>query len=112
MPTIKPHDYTPKQISMSLAGRAIAHPCRIKIIDLLIENPKLSNKDLSEILSLSKATIHNHIVKLWEAGFISVTYKTHLLQIEISKDQQRSYKEFERLFQLKKQKHFHLGLLD
>jgi DNA-binding MarR family transcriptional regulator len=112
MPTLKPFDYTPKQISISLAGRAIAHPCRVKMIELLIKYPQLTNKDLTEILHLSKSTVHNHLIKLWDAGLIDVSYSPHSLCIEITKEQIQNYKKLEALFNFEPRKTYHLSLLE
>nr|WP_294860359.1 winged helix-turn-helix domain-containing protein [uncultured Fluviicola sp.] len=112
MPTLKPLDYSPKQISISLTGRAIGHPCRVKMIELLIKHPKLTNKDLTERLRLSKSTIHNHLTKLWDAGLINVSYSPHSLCVEITKEQIKIYKALETLFDFNPRKAYHLSLLE
>ncbi len=112
MPTLKPLDYTPKQISISLTGRAIAHPCRVKMIELLIKYPKLTNRELSERLHLSKSTIHDHLTKLWDAGLINVSYSPHSLCVEITREQIEMYKKLEALFDFKPKKAYHLSLLE
>ncbi|AEA45854.1 winged helix-turn-helix domain-containing protein [Fluviicola taffensis] len=111
MPTIKPLDYTPKQISISLLGRAIAHPCRVKMIELLIKYPKLTNKDLAEILHLSKSAIHTHLIKLWDAGLINVSYSPHSLCVEITQEQILNYRKLEAIFNFEQRKTYHLSLL-
>jgi DNA-binding transcriptional ArsR family regulator len=112
MPTLKPLVYSPKHISISLTGRAISHPCRVKMIELLIEHPKLTNKELTEILQLSKSTVHNHLTKLWDAGLINVSYFPHSLCVEITKEQILMYRKLEALFDFKPKKAYHLSLLD
>jgi predicted transcriptional regulator len=111
MPAIKPLEYTPKQVSLALLGRAISHPCRVKIVELLIKAPQLSNKELSDHLSLSKAAIHDHIMKLWDADLISLTYFPHSTCIEISKEQIKKYRKLESLFKFTRKKAYHLGLV-
>lgn len=112
MPTLKPLDYTPKQISISLTGRAIAHPCRVKMIELLIKHPNLTNKELAERLRLSKSTIHDHLTKLWDAGLINVNYYPHSLGVEITKEQIQMYRKLEALFDFQSKKAYHLSLLE
>lgn len=112
MPTSKPLDYTPKQLSISLTGRALSHPCRVKMIELLIKYPQLTNKDLTEILHLSKSTVHIHLKKLWDAGLIDVNYSPHLLCIEITQEQIINYKKMEALFNFKTRKTYHLSHLE
>ncbi|WP_341904366.1 winged helix-turn-helix domain-containing protein [Fluviicola taffensis] len=112
MPTSKPLDYTPKQISISLTGRALSHPCRVKMIELLIKYPKLTNKDLTEMLHLSKSSVHIHLKKLWDAGLIDVSYSPHSLCIEITQEQILNYKKMETLFNFKTKKTYHLSHLE
>lgn len=112
MPTSKPQDYSPKQISISLTGRALAHPCRIKMIELLIKYPNLTNKDLTEILHISKSAVHLHLKKLWDAGLININYFPHSLGIEITPEQIRNYKKLETLFNFETRKTYHLSHLE
>ncbi len=112
MPTSKPHDYSPKQISISLTGRALAHPCRIKMIELLIKYPNLTNRELAEILHLSKSTVHLHLKKLWDAGLININYFPHSLGIEITPEQIKNYKKLETLFNFGTRKTYHLSHLE
>lgn len=112
MPTLKPLDFSPKQISISLTGRALAHPSRVKMIELLIKYPNLTNKELSDILHLSKSTTHLHLKKLWDAGLINVHYSPHSLCIEITPEQIRNYKKLATLFNFKTRKTYHLSHLE
>ncbi|WP_367242230.1 winged helix-turn-helix transcriptional regulator [uncultured Fluviicola sp.] len=112
MPTSRPQDYSPKQISISLTGRALAHPCRIKMIELLIKYPNLTNRELTEILHLSKSTVHLHLKKLWDAGLININYFPHSLGIEITPEQIRNYKKLETLFNFETRKTYHLSHLE
>ncbi|WP_430406971.1 ArsR/SmtB family transcription factor [Fluviicola sp.] len=112
MPTFRPHDYSPKQISISLTGKALAHPCRVRMIELLIKHPNLTNKELTEILRISKSTVHIHLKKLWDAGLINASYFPHSLGIEITNEQIRNYKKLEALFNLETRKTYHLSHLE
>ena len=82
------------------------------MIELLIKYPNLTNKDLTEILRLSKSTIHIHLKKLWDAGLINVNYSPHSLCIEITDEQIRNYKKLEALFNFKTRKTYHLSHLE
>ncbi len=112
MPTLKPLDYSPKQISISLTGRALAHPCRVKMIELLIKHPNLTNRELTERLRLSKSTVHDHLTKLWDAGLINVSYYPHSLCVEITEEQILMFRTLEALFNFQPKKAYHLSLLD
>lgn len=112
MPTSKPLDYTPTQISISLTGRAVSHAGRVKIMDLLLVHKKLTNKDLSELLHLSKSTVHDHIIKLWDADLITLDYNPHELCIRVTKEQIIKYKKLNELFTFKAPKKYHIDHLD
>lgn len=112
MPTSKPLEYSPKQISVSLVGRALSHPCRVKMVELLIKNPKLTNRELTEILHLSKTSVHVHLKKLWDAGLIDVSYSPHSLCVEITEEQIEMYRKLEALFDFQPKKTYHLSLLE
>ncbi|MNJ91767.1 Bacterial regulatory protein, arsR family [compost metagenome] len=112
MPAFKPQDFSTKQLSISLTGRALAHPCRVRMIELLIKYPHLTNRDLTEMLRLSKSTVHLHLKKLWDAGLINVSYSPHSLSIQITDEQIRNYKKLERLFNFKTRKTYHLSHLE
>ena len=111
MPISKPLDYTPTQISISLTGRAISHAGRVKIMDLLVIHKKLTNKDLSELLQFSKSTVHDHIVKLWDADLITLDYNPHELCIRITEEQINRYKKLNKLFAFQAPKKYHIGHL-
>ncbi len=112
MPASKPQDYSPKHISISLTGRALAHPCRVKMIELLIKYPNLTNSELTQILHLSKSAVHVHLKKLWDAGLINVSYFPHSLGIEITDEQIRNYRKLEKLFKFETRKTYHLSHLE
>lgn len=112
MPASKPLDYSAKEISISLTGRALAHPCRVKMIELLIKYPNLTNSELTRLLHLSTSTVHVHLKKLWDAGLINITYFPHSLGIEITDEQIRNYRKLEKLFEFETRKTYHLSHLE
>lgn len=101
MGVIKYFDYSPQVISISIVGRALAHPCRVKMIELLIENKKLNNQDFVNYFGMTRSTIHDHMVKLWQADIISIKSEQEGTTASISESQIEKYNQFASHFSLK-----------
>ena len=90
----KPQDYSEKEISTALFGRAIAHPVRVKIINLLHKN-RLTLKDIGKTVNLSPTAVRNHIQILQDARLLSVEYKVHFLLYTLNSENYRqSFTDF------------------
>ena len=74
MGSSKTYQFTQEEISLSLVGRALAHPARITILKYLKENGICRNVDLMPVLQLGKTTVHEHLLKLKDAGLIDVEF--------------------------------------
>lgn len=66
----KKHQYSPNQLDHARIGRAISAPARVAILQYIYKHTATTNKELKSILSLSEATIHQHLRILVETGFI------------------------------------------
>ena len=77
MGMIKPFNYTKAELLLALNGRAIVHPCRNRILSLLLENDSLTNAQIQEHFRISKATARDHVQKLTDAGFLTIKYQPH-----------------------------------
>jgi DNA-binding transcriptional ArsR family regulator len=62
--------FTSDEKEYALIGRAIAHPARIRIMNILKERPYVRNCELTTDLQLCKKSIHDHLKKLEEAALI------------------------------------------
>ena len=61
----------PKQLNrISAAAKALAHPARIRILQLLAECNTCITGDLVDRLPLAQATVSQHLQELKNAGFI------------------------------------------
>lgn len=112
MGVIKNFDYTPQSLTISLIGRALAHPCRVSIIELLINSPQLSNQDIATHFNMNRSTIHEHLIKLWEADLIYMTSSNGYNIASVRKDQIEKFKHLSALYSFHSKKAFHLGVLD
>jgi DNA-binding transcriptional ArsR family regulator len=64
---------TDKQKQMARFAKAMGHPVRIYILELLAKQTCCYSRDLSEILPIAKSTLSQHLKELKEAGLIQGT---------------------------------------
>lgn len=62
--------YTQEQEQLARFAKAIAHPVRITILQLLANQSCCYHGDLSEVLPIAKSTLSQHLKELKEAGLI------------------------------------------
>ena len=91
MGAIKPFLYSNFEQSVALGARALNHPCRVKMMHLIWENEGLNSIDLAQFFHLSKSTVHDHIRKLRDAGFVDITYHPHYYSLSINA---KTYEKF------------------
>lgn len=63
-------DITQEQIKLARYAKALSHPLRVYIIELLSRQACCYSGDLSEILPIAKSTLSQHLKELKEAGLI------------------------------------------
>lgn len=112
MGVIKYFDYSPQTLSISMVGRALAHPCRVKIMELLLERKKLNNLEFAEYFGMTRSTIHDHLVKLWQADIINIASEQGSTIASISESQVEKHRLLSALFTFERKDGFHLGVLD
>lgn len=103
--------YSERNISISLLGRALAHPCRVKIVELLIDNKELNNLYFSNYFGMTKSTIHDHLVKLWQANLIEVNSSQFGTLISMNEDQINLVDQLLSFFSFDTKDAYHLGVL-
>jgi ArsR family transcriptional regulator, arsenate/arsenite/antimonite-responsive transcriptional repressor len=59
-----------KQKKIARFARAMGHPVRIYILELLSEQSCCYSGDLSEVLPIAKSTLSQHLKELKDAGLI------------------------------------------
>jgi DNA-binding transcriptional ArsR family regulator len=67
----KAHEFSQEEIEMAELAKAIAHPARIKILNILNKNKTCITGELVEMLPLSQATVSQHLKELKDAGLIT-----------------------------------------
>ena len=111
MGVIKHFDYSPQVVSISLVARALAHPCRVNMIELLLEKKELNNLAFVNHFGMSRSTIHDHLIKLWQADIINIKSAQDGTIVSMSKSQIEKMNLLKSLFNFETKDSFHLGVL-
>lgn len=98
MGAIKPFDYTHFELAVASGARALNHPCRVKMMHLVHETPGINSIELSRFFKMSKSTIHDHLLKLKDAGFINMEYHVHSYRLFVDPDGFHRFLSFETFF--------------
>ncbi len=64
-------EYTARQLEFSALAKALAHPARIAIIEVLIKRDSCVCGEIVDELPLSQATVSQHLKVLKEASILS-----------------------------------------
>ena len=70
MGTTKAEEFTLKDNKIAAYAKALAHPARVAILQLLIKKQSCICGDIVEELPLSQSTVSQHLKELKEAGLI------------------------------------------
>ena len=97
MGAIKPNNYSNFEQSVALGARALNHPCRVKMMDLIWENQGITSTDLVRHFKLSKTAIREHVVKLKDAGFVEIEYTPHCYLLYINTNKYQKFQTFTEL---------------
>ena len=62
--------YTEEQLKKARFAKALGHPVRIYILELLAKQSCCYSGDLTEILPIAKSTLSQHLKELKNAGLI------------------------------------------
>lgn len=84
MGIIKENNYSQLDMRLALLGRAIGHPARKKIIDILQSEYVTRNTDLTKLLNLTVKSVSEHLSKLRDARLIDETYHIHFNEIRLN----------------------------
>ena len=70
MGAIKTAEYTQKELELAKIARALAHPARVAILNLLLKKQACVCGDIVGELPLSQSTVSQHLKELKDAGLI------------------------------------------
>ena len=78
-----------------MLGRALAHPARDRIMNLIVEFGSIRNLDITKKLQLSKSTVYGHLKKLQDASLIKTEF--YLNSFYVSKNENIDNADEERM---------------
>ena len=70
MGTAKTEEFTVKDNKIAIYAKALSHPARVAILQLLIKKQSCICGDIVEELPLSQSTVSQHLKELKESGLI------------------------------------------
>ena len=70
MAKAKKEEFTKKEVEISNLAKALSHPARIRILNILFENNICMTGDIVDLLPLSQSTVSQHLVELKKVGLI------------------------------------------
>ena len=90
-----------KQKRIARYAKAMGHPIRLYVLDLLSEQACCYSGDLSEILPIAKSTLSQHLKELKEAGLIQGEIEAPKVKYCINKENWEEAKTlFKSLFKI------------
>ncbi len=98
MPVSKTDLFTEKELNLAIVGRALSHPARIRIFELLNEHGFVKNSELSATLNLTQTSVSNHIRKLKDADLIHIEYEPNYFRISLKEQGLSSISSFAESF--------------
>lgn len=92
---------TEKQKKMARYAKAMGHPIRMYVLDLLSKQSCCYSGDLTEELPIVKSTLSGHLKELKEAGLIQGEIESPKIKYCINKENWKEAQElFKAFFQL------------
>lgn len=70
MGTTKTKDYSVQELSIAKYAKALSHPARVAILNVLLKKKACICGDIVDELPLSQSTVSQHLKELKEAGLI------------------------------------------
>ena len=90
--------FTDKQKKIARIAKALGHPVRIYILELLSRQSCCYSGDLSEILPIAKSTLSQHLKELKDAGLIQGETEPPKIKYCLNKENweyaKKNYKDF------------------
>lgn len=82
---VKPK-YTEKQIKLSRYAKALSHPVRIKLMEILSKQTCCYSGDIANDLPIARSTLSQHLSELKDAGLIQGEFNPPKIKYCIRKE--------------------------
>ena len=83
---VKKDIYTEQQVKTARIAKAIGHPVRMHILDILSKQSCCYSGDLTEVLPIAKSTLSQHLKELKNAGLIQGEIEAPKIKYCINKE--------------------------
>lgn len=90
----KPNNYSNNELNIARMSDAIGHPIRTRMLELIIQNPMITQQDLLTKIPLSPSSALQHLSKLKSSELISSSYDVHFLRLELNKEKLEELNSF------------------
>ena len=84
MRLIKPDNYLPKEICISITASALSHPFRRRIIELILAGEISTRSEILKRTKLSKVAVYNHVEILINAKLVTTSYHVHFEVLQLN----------------------------
>ncbi|GAB4321399.1 MAG: metalloregulator ArsR/SmtB family transcription factor [Bacteroidales bacterium] len=92
---MKMESFTTEQKKMARYAKAMGHPVRVYILNLLSSQSCCYSGDLSEVLPIAKSTLSQHLKELKSAGLIQGEIETPKIRYCLNK---QNWEEAKKIF--------------
>ncbi len=86
-------EFSEEQLQISRFAKALSHPVRIAILQLLADQSCCYHGDMSEIIPVAKSTLSQHLNELKEAGLIQGEFTPPTVKYCINKENWQNARE-------------------
>ena len=97
MAITKESEFNKRQARLAELAKALAHPARIAILEILSQEDTCMCGDIAEMLPLAQSTVSQHLKVLKEAGFIQGTITGQSICYDLNPD---TFKEYDALYHI------------
>lgn len=87
-------DFTVTQNNMAKLARALGHPARIAIMELLVRNGPGLAGDIVKALPLAQPTVSQHLKEMKTAGLIKDTIKGNTVSYSVDEPTLQKLREY------------------
>jgi predicted transcriptional regulator len=82
----KKKSFTDEQKQIARLAKALGHPVRVAIVQMLLTQECCYHGDMSEVIPVAKSTLSQHLSELKDAGIIQGTITPPMIKYCINKE--------------------------
>lgn len=83
---VEKKSFTAEQEKIARIAKALGHPVRVAIVQMLLEQECCFHGDMSEVIPVAKSTLSQHLKELKDAGVIQGTITPPTVKYCINKE--------------------------